>query len=364
MTASLPSQPLRPSLLGRSLRQGFKLLDSAASKQGLPFDEPGLIRPNVGNKLFNVAHYGVMIPDLPEPFRYFSLMAIIGTAGNRLIDTDHMLVDHPTRNATQVSGTAAAGSSQFGSYSIDRDCDIRADGSLIRLGQDVTLTGLYPDIHLRVTRAEFELDISLRCHDNVTWFARTPVYKHIGLMADYAGHILYQGQRHEIAGTCTYEYFTMAGLYGFTRKPLPLPQGRKVPMDFFSYQIVAIDEHTQLMLAKVGMLGETAFEAAFVRHKGQPSRTYAQATRFDVTRYEEQPRIAPDGRPMRLPKTFTWTVREGDEVIAIIHGEVDTPFTYGLTCGYVGGYRYEGEFKGRAVSGRGYIEYVDVGNAA
>lgn len=351
-----PKPPLK-NLLGHSFRQSFKWLDSAAAKQGIPFDEPGLIRPNVGNKLHNVSHYGVMIPDLPEPFRYFSLMAIIGTAGNRLIDTDHMLVDQPARNATQVSGTAAAGTSQFASYSTDRDCDIRADGSLIRLGQDITLSGLYPDIRLQVTRAGFELDITLHCHDNVTWFARTPVYKHIGLMADYAGHINYQGQRHEIEGTCTYEYFSMVGLYGFITEPLP--ENRKVPMDFFSYQIVAIDEHTQLMLAKVGAAGVTALEAAFVRHKGQPSRTYVKDVRFEVTRYEDEPRIAPDGRAMRLPKTFTWTVQDGADTVAEIHGTVDTPFTYGLTSGYVGGYRYEGFFRGKPVSGRAYIEYVD-----
>lgn len=356
------SAPVLQRFLGHSLRQGFRWLDRAPARQGRPFDEPGLIRPNIGNRLFNVSHYGVMIPDLPEPFRFFSLMAIIGSAGNRLIDTDHMLVDRPARNATQVSGTAAAGTDQFAAYSIDRDCDIRPDGSLIRLGQDVCLSGSYPDIRLQVTRAGFELDIALQCHDNVTWFAHTPVYKHLGLMADYQGHILYQGQRHAIAGICTYEYFTMAGPYGFIRGPLP--PGRKVPMDFFTYQIVAIDSDTQLMLAKVGASGVTALEAAFVRRRGTASQTYAEATRFEVSRYEDEPRMTPDGRRMRLPQSFTWTVLDGNEVIALIHGQVDTPFIYGLASGYVGGYHYEGQFRGRSVSGRGYIEYVHVEDTA
>jgi hypothetical protein len=333
------------------------VLDTASARQGEAFNEAALIRPNIDRKLFNVSHYGVMIPNLPEPFRYFSLMAIIGTAGNRMIDTEHMLVDKPSRNVTQVSGTAAPGTGQFSSYSIDRDCEIALDGSLVRLGSDVTLSGLYPNIQLSITREEFSLEITLHCHDNVTWFAHAPIYKHLGLMADYQGHIVYRGNRAEIAGLCTYEYFTMVGPYGLVSKPLP--ERLKVPMNFFSYQIVQIESDTQLMLAKVGFAGETVMEAAFVRSRGECSRTYSHATHFEVTQWETEVRVAPDGRRMRLPVTFTWTVENGEQVIAVINGRVDTPFTYGLCSGYVGGYSYQGEFEGRKVQGRAYIEYVD-----
>ncbi len=344
-------------LPGLGLKRVFTAMDTAAVEQGRPFHEPELIRPNTDQRLFNVSHYGVMIPDLPEPFRFFSLMAIIGSTGNRLIDVDHMLVDQPGRNATQVSGTAAPGTGQFGSYNIDRDCEIRPDGSLIRFGQDVQLTGLYPEIRLQVSREQFVLDITLTCHDNVTWFARSPIYKHLGLMADYRGYIEYQGEQTPVAGMCTYEYFTMAGPYGVLDKPLP--PALRVPMDFFSYQIVALDADTQLMLAKVGAAGVTLLEAAWLRRRGEPSRMLDQDVRFEVSEFEATPRIAPDGHAMRLPKTLTWTVRDGKEILAVIHGTVDTPFIYGLCRGYVGGYCYEGEFRGRAVSGRGYIEYVD-----
>ncbi len=347
-------------LPNRVLKQVFKALDRTEIEQGRPFHEPALIRPNTDRRFFNVSHYGVMIPDLPEPFRFFSLMAIIGSPGNRFIDNDHMLVDSPSRNATQVSGTAAPGTGQFGSYSIDRDCEIRADGSLIRFGQDVTLTGQYPDVRLQVTRGGFTLDIALACHDNVTWFARTPIYKHLGLMADYRGHIEYQGQRTEIAGLCTYEYFTMLGPYGMIDRPLP--PALRVPTDFFSYQIVALDADTQLMLAKVGGRGVTILESAWLRGRGKPSQIFAQQARFEVTAFEDEPRIAPNGHAMRLPKTFTWTVSDGAETVALLRCTVDTAFIYGLCRGYVGGYCYEGEFRGRAVSGRGYIEYVDCGN--
>ena len=348
-----PRHPTNQTLLQRALR----LLDRGASLQTRPFDCPQLIRPNVHKRLFSVSHYGIMIPNLPEPFRFFSLMSIIGTAGQRFTDTDHMLVDMPRRNATQVSGTAASGTGQFASYSIDRDCKIEQDGSLIRLGRDVTMSGTYPDVRLQVTRDAFDLDISLHCCDNVTWFANLPIYKHLGLMADYRGHIDYLGQRHTVNGICTYEYFTMIGPYGFRARPLP--ETLKLPTDFFTYQIVEIDENTQLMFAKVGIGGVTILEAAFLRERGVPTRTYSTNTRFTITSQEDLPRIAPDGRSMHLPSTFTWTVLDGDLVLAEIMGTVDTPFLYGLCSGYVGGYHYQGSFRGKQITGRGYIEYVD-----
>lgn len=350
------SQMLR-QIGGHVFAKAFQGVDRAIPRQGEPFTEPELIRPNTNARLFNVSHYGVMIPSLPEPYKYFSLMAILGSAGNRFIDTDHMLVDAPGRNATQVSGTALAGSSRFASYSLDRNCVIEADGSLIRLGNDVELSGIYPDIRLRVRNQDFELDINLALSDNVTWFADTPVYKHLGLLAEYKGYIGMGSQRTAIAGHCTYEYFTMAGPYGLLSSPLPA--SLKMPTDFFSYQIVDLGDDTQLMLAKVCALGVTGLESAWLRSKNSYSRTFAQGVRFEVRRYEDQPRTAPDGRTMLLPVTFTWTIQEGGETVAEIHGTVDTPFTYGLCSGYVGGYRYEGQFQGRPVNGRAYIEYVD-----
>lgn len=348
---------MAPPLSKKIMNSLFGKFDSSKTLSDLPFDQPKLIRPNIDRKVFNVSHYGVMIPNLPEPFKYFSIMAIIGTAGNRLLDTDHMLVDKPSRNVTQVSGTAAEGTGQFKAYSIDRHCNIQNDGSLIQFGDDIKFTGLYPDIRLQVNRQGFELDIQLHCLDKVTWFMHSSPYKHLGLMADYAGHITYKGQRHEISGPCTYEYFTMAGPYGFINKPLP--EKFKLPMDFFSYQIVHIDADTQMMFAKVGVAGKTVMQAAFIRGRDECSKAYTKSTKFKVTQYEDNERVAPDGRMMRLPKKFTWTVNDGKDVIAIINGTVDTPFTYGLCSGYVGGYAYEGELKGKPVSGRAYIEYVD-----
>jgi len=80
---------------------------------------------------------------------------------------------------------------------------------------------------------------------------------------------------------------------------------------------------------------------------------------FEVQTYQPELAVAPDGIQMKLPKTFTWQVYDQDRVILTINAEVDTAFTYGLGSGYVGGYTYTGQRNGEAISGRGYIEYID-----
>jgi hypothetical protein len=350
------------NIAGTALGKGWRAADRAQSHEPATFSRPQIIGPNVGKRPFNASHYGVMIPNLPEPFRYFSLMALIGSSGVRFIDTDHMLKNTPTDHASQVSGTAVEDTAQFASYSVKRDCDIREDGSLIRFGNDVTLSGRYPTVRLQVTRAAFELDIQLNIQDNVTWFSDLPIYQHLGLMADYQGYIDYDGKRTSIGGHCTYEYARMSTPYGAIKKPLPM--ALRAPLDFFTYQIVHIDDDTQLMLARVGGLGTAWVEKAWVRRRGEASFTLANNTQFDVIEFETTPRIGPDGFQMRLPKTFRWTVKDGGKTFAIINGTVDTPMTYGLCRGYVGGYHYHGKFNGKPVDGRAYIEYVDTSATA
>ena len=354
----LNSKPLIRKVAGQTLQKAWQAADRAQRREPSVFSTPDIIRPNVGNKAFNASHYGVMLPKLPEPFRYFSLMALIGSSGVRFIDADHMLKGEPADHASQVSGTGLDGTGQFRAYSIQRDCDFHADGSLIEFGNDVTLSGTYPKLRLQVSHDAYQLDIQLTIHNNVTWFADLPIYQHIGLMADYHGHIQHGGQRMAISGHGTYEYARMVSPYGILKRPLPMAM--RVPLDFFTYQIVHIDDDTQLMLARVGGMGSPCVESAWLRQRGQASVCYANNTRFNVSEYETTARSTPNGDQMRLPRCFNWTVKDGNRTIAVINGEVDTPMTYGLCRGYVGGYQYQGEFKGKPLDGRAYIEYVDV----
>ena len=87
---------------------------------------------------------------------------------------------------------------------------------------------------------------------------------------------------------------------------------------------------------------------------GDNSRTARRANN------RAQPEMAPDGRQMRLPRRLRWQACDTDgSPLLDLEGEVDTPATYGLGCGYVAGYAYTGTLEGRRIEGRAYLVYID-----
>lgn len=347
---------LGTSLMASALRGALKRFDRADAAQGEPFTRITMLRPHVQSKFYGWTHYGLMIPDLPVPHRYFSIMSVIGTPGALAFDTDHALVDTPRGNATVVSGTAATHPLHFGGYSIARDCTMHEDGSLIRFGREVEISGGYPDYRVQARYGAFALDITLRCTDKVSWFLRNPVYDHLSLLARYAGTIKHGRKRLQIEGLCTFEYAACVSPY--LLRDRPLAPRHKVPLDFFTYQIINLDDGAQLLLTQYMLLGHPLVTAAYLRSESACSRTHRD-TRFEVIELRAEPATAPDGRVMALPQRFRWQVRDRGETLIELEGTVDTPFTYGLGSGYVGGYAYQGRYRGREIGGRGYIEYID-----
>jgi len=84
---------------------------------GDPFDPATPIKTPSGIRSSWV-HYGVMIPDLPEPHRTFGIMAIVGTPGLAIFSNDQAIRTTPRDTAYVVSATAAMKDKQFNSYSI------------------------------------------------------------------------------------------------------------------------------------------------------------------------------------------------------------------------------------------------------
>jgi len=333
----------------------YPILDGTLQQEGMPFLQTYPMIPHVDSRQIGWTHYGVMIPDLAEPHHFFSIMSIIGAPGALAFDTDHALADSPRRSAALVTGTAATHPNLFRSYSIDHDCDMRADGSLIQFGQDLKITGSYPDYHVSASYADFELEMDIHNTDKVSWFIKSAVYDHLSLLSTYSGHLKWQGESQAISGLCTFEY--AASLSPYLLKDKPLNDTLKIPLDFFTYQIINFDERTQLLLNCTRINGIKAISKAFLRSLDHYNKSYDAD--FEVLTYQDELAIAPDGVIMKLPKTFAWKVYEQEKVISVIHAEVDTAFTYGLGSGYVGGYTYSGRHNDKSISGRGYIEYID-----
>lgn len=343
-------------MLAEILKLALKLLDRADASQGQPFAETGMMVPHTGSSFYGWTHYGVMIPDLPAPHRFFSIMSIVGTPGALAFDTDHALVDTPRRNATLVCGTAASHPQHFAGYSIPRDCEMHADGSLIRFGRELSISGGYPDYRVQAQFGAFALDIEIRATDKVSWFLRNPIYDHLSLLAHYQGRVRLGQDEQRIQGRCTFEYAACVSAYRWRQTPLP-PRW-KAPLDFFTYQIINLDSGEQLLLSEYCIRGRRLATVAYLRSDAAYSRSYHD-TRFELLAPQPEPAVAPDGRRMVLPQRFRWCVRDAGETLLELEGEVDTPFTYGLGSGYVGAYQYQGRYRGAAIRGCGYIEYID-----
>ena len=344
------------AIVDKVLSRVFTAVNSADREQGKPFSAPAKLVPHTNSRLYGWTHYGVMIPDLPAPHRFFSIMAVIGTPGALAFDTDHALVDTPRNNATMVSGTAATYPGHFGGYSIPRDCDMAADGSRVRFGQEVKISGIYPHYRVQAHWSNFTLDIVITCTDKASWFIRSPVYDHLSLLSHYQGTVSIGEVQQDIAGACTFEHAACISPYLLSDRKLP--ERFKLPLDFFTYQIINFPDGVQLLLNKTMVSGHPLLTAAYFRSNESYSRTLHDVS-LEVLEYQPEPACVPDGKLMRLPLVFRWLVQEAGEVILDLICTIDTPMTYGLGSGYVGGYQFEGKRNGEMISGPGYIEYID-----
>ncbi|WP_433662375.1 DUF6670 family protein [Nocardia sp. CA-128927] len=332
------------------------LVNHNSRLNGRPFDSGTPMTPPSG-RLRNWVHYGVMIPDLPEPHRSFGVMSILGTPGVTVFANDHAITTAPSDTVYTTSAMASMDTDQFFVHSIARDCEFAPDGTHLRFGSDLVIDGSYP--HFTVSRthpdvtAEFEIDAT----DKVTHFANIPgLYQHWSLLATYRGQIRHRGHHVEAAGLCTFEYATGVGVHSL------LPRTRlKIPATFFTYHVLNLDDTTQALLIQVLWPGGfTIQKAVYLRSLTDYGSVHTRGFEFRVREYEPEPRRTPDGRTMRLPQTMSWRVldRDGQCLIAV-EGSASGDFSYGLGAGYVGSYEYTGTYRGRAIAGRAYMEYVD-----
>jgi hypothetical protein len=340
----------------RSLSTLMDVLDTAERSSRQPFTEPSIMVPNVESRRYGWTHYGVMIPDLPAPHRFFSAMSLIGATGSLAFDNDHALVDVPRRNASVVVGTASSHPAHFGNYSTARDFESAPDGSLMRFGNDLTLSGRFPEYRLTARFGGVETDLSLTNTDKVTWFVRNPVYKHLSLLTEYRGHFTTVEGVSEVAGLCAFEYGACPSPYQL--RSAPLPRALKAPLDLFVYQIINLGPDDQVLLSHHCIGGVPFMTTALHRSRNAFGRSLGQVE-FHVEQYRQEPEETPYGIPMRLPAVTRFTVRDDSGVVLDVRAEMDSPFTFGLGSGFVTGFRHESTWRGETINGRGYQEYID-----
>lgn len=312
-----------------------------------------MLKPHVGGHRYGWTHYGVMIPDLPEPHRYFSTMIIAGLPGATALDNDAAVATSPRDTVTVSVSTAAPGAAMFRALSMTEQCELEPDGSPLDFGGDVVVTGTYPDIQISFASADFTAELSLSGTDQVAWFVRNPAYDHLSLLAKYDGWISVRGERTQISAIGTFEYAACAGLHGLLDRSLP--RSAKVPVDFFTYQVIGIDDRSHLLLVDIHALGKPLVTMAYHRSVGGPTWVTHRGVRFEVTEYAAETTTDPYGNRMRLPVRFTWTA--GRDLA--VEGIVDSLPRFGVGRGYILGYQCHGHFRDQRFESRGYMEYID-----
>ena len=211
MKKQLPPSSLTSKILGKSLLLAQNTLDQAIKYSTSPFSEPEIIRPRTEEKFYTWTHYGIFFPLLPEPHRYLNIMILLGTPGALAFDHDEITLGDPRKTATFFSSTAALDEHLLKAYIMPEETHIQENGWQIELGQEVSIEGTLPNIHLKDAyhglKFEFDLDVT----DQASWFIKTPIYDHFSLLSKFKGQLEYQGQTTLAEGLCTYEYARAAG---------------------------------------------------------------------------------------------------------------------------------------------------------
>lgn len=333
------------------------IVNRTAALNERPFDSRTPMRPPSGRGR-NWAHYGVMVPGLPEPHRFFGVMSILGTPGVSVFANDHAITTTPADTVYTVSATAAMSDGQFFTYSIAKDCEFRSDGSYLRYADDLLIEGTYPTYAVHRHQREVEVELEFQATSSVSHFAHIPgIYDHWSVLARCRGLIRHQDQVMDVDTLGTVEYASGHGLQSLvpgTRRSLPVP--------FFTYHVLNIDDTTQVLMGEVLAGGLPIQRRVYVRSIGEDHGT-VHSRGFDFTVSEYATAETPIGASMAVPKRLHWHVLDDrGEPLIQIDGTGNGDLAYGLGAGFVGSYDYTGTFRGQEVEGTAYMEYIDLRN--
>lgn len=332
------------------------MLNRTASRNRRPFDPATTMRPP-GGRGRPWAHYGVMVPGLPEPHRFFGVMSILGTPGVAVFANDHAITTSPADTVYTSAATAAMTGGQFLTHSIAEDCRLDPDGASLVLGEDLRLTGRYPHFTLTHHHDQVRTELDIYATDLVSHFAHIPgLYDHWSILAHCRGTITDHDTTHHVNTLGTVEYAT-----GINPRTLIPSTGYNLPVRVFTYHVLNIDPDTQALLVQLlGPAGLPLQQRVYLRRLGHGASVHTRGYRVRVTEVHPEPARTPDGHLMSLPRRLTWQVRDDDgSRLLDITGRCHDDFSYGLGAGYVGSYDYTGTYRTRPITGAAYLEYVD-----
>ncbi|MBJ9984302.1 hypothetical protein IAE19_02445 [Acinetobacter sp. S40] len=326
----------------------MNLIDHSRLNHSQPFDPDTEVHTPRGK--YTCVHYGMMFPNLSAPFNFLNFLIVVGQPKIKLFKNTHLIKTSAINTANVLVGTAVGTPDHFNGYSVQHDCELISNGSLLRFANDILIEGKYPLFHAKREGHDFNFDLKIEATDKVANFVELVggMYQHWSLLCQYEGFLDYKGKKTKVQGLCTYEYARGINV--------------NLPMQFFTYQIINIDENTQVLLVEVlGSLNSVIQKRVYLRSLDDYGDIYEEGFNLTVQEFEPNRLTTPNGLSMRLPQQFSWTVNDNHGVPLItIEGRSNQDFQYGMAGGYAGSYQYQGTFKGKAIEGTGYIEWLDI----
>ncbi|MDH2544578.1 hypothetical protein Q5X58_17530 [Acinetobacter baumannii] len=317
------------------------------------------LSPHVDYKRYGSTHYGVMIPDLPEPYRYLSWASVIGYVGFTITDMDYQMSSRGKGDtASLVHGTALSTTQEaYKTYSIKDNIKFSKNPFAVNFDDQSVLYEDAEGYLLITNREDLQVEIRLRPTKAISWFAHGAIYKHFSLLMQYEGVLSQKGETIKIQGLCTLESWKAVATSMLKNKWLV--DNVQLPVKIFTYQVINIDSEQQLLLAMICYESQPVLTSVYYRHVNGTSIQYNGETTFEVIKFKNNKEITPDGYRMQVPDQFKWVAYHNNKKILEINASVDTPYCFGLAAGYVTSYAWNGEFNSMEIEGRGYMEYID-----
>ena len=298
-------------------------------------------------------HWGIMIPRMPEPFRYADVVVTMGMPGFDFISSPDDEPYGPANTADLlVASGAHAGIHQR--FDIAASC-VRVERSAepvrLAMGDVMELRGDHPRWTVKVEHENARMALEISCGEEVTWFARyLGLYQHVGVRAEYDGQVEVDGKTHAVSGPCSFEY-------AFGRSSTRLPGSPRIPLGLFNYEVMSLDDGRQLLAGRIGRSPDSVqLQTAWLKGEGIRQRTFTPVQKHILEAIDAE---TPDGRVMRVPRRWVCEFGKADSG-GKLECELTTELSYGLGRGFVAGYDFSGSLSGERVSGCGYLEYVDV----
>ncbi|AZZ82664.1 hypothetical protein C5O27_17735 [Gordonia alkanivorans] len=342
---SRPPAAVRPAL---AVARHFT--DAAHRASQKPFDGSLDLLPHTELPgRFGWSHYGLMLPSLPDPHRYLSLMVMAGMTGLHAFDFPQEATPDDPQDIVVASASSGADSAYVREVlSIRRDGRFAPDRA--EFGTLASITGTHPEFDIRIHAGDLDATLTMTCRPNPTRFVKSPVWQHLGHVGRYRGQVTHRGATTEISGMGNLEYARSISPYVVLRRAT----NRQIPLEWFSYHVVDLPGERQILFTQLGVSGSIV-ETNVIRRSLDGTVDHKVHEGYHrILETDDTPTVDSHGNEQLLPRVFEF----GCSGISVV-GTYDCPPRFAIGRGYISGYEARVRVDGEEFTTRGYAEHID-----